>query len=64
MKLPAIDTPDQASDAAREWAYRIGTLPFGATVEDVALIVQAAMDEAVRQSQIGGGTLVSDAKPD
>jgi hypothetical protein len=64
MKLPAIDTPDQASDAARRWAYRIGTLAFDAKVEDVALIVQAAMDEAVRQSQIGGGTLVSDAKPD
>jgi hypothetical protein len=57
MKLPAIDTPDQASDPAREWAYRIGTLPFGAKVEDVALIIQAAMDEAVRQSQIGSRSI-------
>lgn len=47
MRLPAIDTPTAATTQAQAWAYRIGTLPFGSTVEDVAMVVQAAIDEAV-----------------
>lgn len=50
MKLPAIETPDVASDRAREWAYRIGTLAFDAKVDDVALVIQAAMDDAVNRA--------------
>jgi hypothetical protein len=56
VKLPAIETPDAAdvTTAAREWAFRLATLPFTATVDDVAMLVQAAMDEA-RQEGAGGG---------
>lgn len=47
MKLPAIEIPDESSDKARQWAYRLAVLPFESTVADVALLVAAAMAEAV-----------------
>lgn len=43
MKLPAIEIPNESSDKARQWAYRLAVLPFESTVEDVALLIQAAM---------------------
>lgn len=43
MKLPAIEIPDESSDKARQWAYRLAVLPFESTVEDVALLIAAAM---------------------
>lgn len=51
VKLPEIETPDEASAPALEWAYRLGALPWNTTVEDVALLIQAAMDEAVRRER-------------
>lgn len=52
MKLPAVEIPEQTSDAATKWAYRIGTLPFEATVDQVAMIIEAARQEAVEQAKV------------
>ena len=47
--LPETEVPTAATSIAQAWAYRIGTLPFEATVEDVALLIQGAIDEARRE---------------
>ena len=50
MKLAAIEIPEETTDLARQWAYRIGTLPFEATVDDVAMLIQAAINEALAKA--------------
>ena len=47
-RLPEIHVPAHWTDRAHEWAARIGTLPFESTVDDVAMILEAAMQEAAR----------------
>lgn len=51
MTLPEIELPEETTDKARQWAYRLGALSWDTTVDDVALLIQAAMDEAVRDSR-------------
>lgn len=46
--LPKLRIPAHWNDRAHEWAARIGTLPFESTVDDVAMVVEAAMQEAAR----------------
>jgi len=49
-RLPAIDIPaERAPAVAYSWAYRIATLPYGASVDDVAILIQAAICEAAAQ---------------
>lgn len=48
MTLPEIELPEEATDKAKQWAYRLGALSWDTTVDDVALLIQAAMDDAVR----------------
>lgn len=51
MRLPAIEIPETTDDMARQWAYRLGTLPFEASVDDVAMLISAACAEAVAASR-------------
>jgi len=53
-RLPAINIPaEHAHAVAYSWAYRIATLPYEASVDDIAMCIQAAICEA-QQQQKGG----------
>lgn len=46
-RLPAIDVPERFDDSAKAWAYRLGTLSYQSTVDDVAMLVSAAQEESL-----------------